>query len=277
MPDGSIVIMGGTPYYNDVWRSTDKGATWTQMTASAHWEDRYFFGSVVLPDGSIVIMGGTNAANNGLNDVWRSTDEGATWTQMTSDANWGKRYEFNTVALPDGSIVIMGGTNSGSWGGNDVWRSTDKGATWTEMTASAGWSRRLGQSSVVLPDGSIVIMGGTNSGSWGGNDVWRSTDKGATWTEMTASAGWVPRSGQRSVVMPDGSIVLMGGVGHNDVWRSTDKGATWTQITASAQWSARNDFGCVIMPDGSIVIMGGMGGMEGEMGLKDVWRWMPSW
>ena len=43
------------------------------------------------------------------------------------------------------------------------------------------------------------------------DDVWRSTDDGSTWTQMTASAGWSPRTGHSSVVMPDGSIMLMGG------------------------------------------------------------------
>src|SRR5665647_827275 len=45
---------------------------------------------------------------------------------------------------------------------------------WTQMTSSAGWSARASHSSVAMPDGSIVLMGG----SYGTlkNDVWRSTD-----------------------------------------------------------------------------------------------------
>jgi PKD repeat protein len=146
-------------------------------------------------------------------------------------------------------------------------------ASWTQMTASAGWTRR--RSSVVMPGGSIVLMGG-----WGqhGNekDVWRSTDKGATWTQMTASAGWTARYGHTSVAMPDGSIVLMGGIStgnKNDVWRSTDNGATWTQITADAVWSARYFHNSVAMPDGSIVLMGGY---DGSKYKNDVWRLMPA-
>ena len=77
----------------------------------------------------------------------------------------------------------------------DVWRSTDKGATWTLMTANAGWSGRNDHSSVAMPDGSIVLMGGYSNK----NDVWRSVDKGATWTLMTANAGWSARSVHTSV------------------------------------------------------------------------------
>jgi hypothetical protein len=128
-----------------------------------------------------------------------------------------------------------------------------------------------------MSDGSIVLMGG---GGFTGrnikNDTWRSTDNGATWTQLTASAGWTARAGHRSVLMQDGSIVLMGGadVGgvKNDVWRSTDKGATWEQVNASAGWSARKDFNTVGLPDGSIVLMGGIGG---GARMNDVWRLMP--
>ena len=60
------------------------------------------------------------------------------------------------------------------------------------MNASAGWTARYGHSSVAMPDGSIVLMGGCDSSGFK-NDVWRSTDNGATWTQVNASAGWTAR------------------------------------------------------------------------------------
>jgi len=283
LPDGSIVLMGGAPsiggFKNDVWRSMDNGATWTQQTASAGWAARSAHSSVVLPDGSIVLMGG-DTQNGGVytNDVWRSIDKGATWTRMTANAEWVARGGHMSVALSDGSIVLMGG-NAGSWYSgiykNDVWRSTDKGATWTQVTASAGWAARSESRSVLMPDGSIVLMGGAPSIGGYKNDVWRSTDSGATWTQQTASAGWAARSGHSSVAMPDNSIILSGGytgVQKNDVWRSTDSGATWTQVTANAEWSARSSHSSVVVPDGSIILMG-----SGSSGFgNDVWRFQPT-
>ncbi len=270
LPDGSIVLMGGYDYNrrNDVWRSTDQGATWTQMTASAEWSGRNAHASVVLPDGSIVLMGGYSGVI-GLNDVWRSTDQGATWTQMTASAEWVRRYAHASVVLSDGSIVLMGG--GGGTGYNDVWRSTDQGATWVQMTASANWPGRAGHASVALPDGSIVLMGGEGSVRF--NDVWRSTDQGATWTQMSANAEWSPRYGFGSVVLADGTVVLMGGSdGYtlwNDVWRSTDQGAAWAQITASADWTGRTGHTSVTLPDGRIVLMGGYTPTPSN----DAWRW----
>ena len=255
---------------------------WTQQTASAGWTARSGHTSVAMPDGSIVLMGGYGggiaywsggkAFLDKKNDVWRSTDNGATWTQMTANAGWVVREGHTSVAMPDGSIVLMGGSDSGNWGKNDVWRSTDNGATWTQMTANAGWTPRVRHSSVVMPDGSIVLMGGYDNSNIFRNDVWRSTDNGATWTQMTASSGWSGRYGPSSVAMPDGSIILIGGYAHgyaNDLWRSTDNGATWAYMTQNAGWSVRYAHSSVVMPDGSIVLMGGsnIGG-----GMNDVWR-----
>ena len=209
LPDGSIVLMGGDDGVkrNDVWRSTNQGATWTEMTAAAAWSARSAHTSVVLPDGSIVLMGGYNGSSR-EDDVWRSTDQGATWIEMTDDAPWVARNAHTSVALPDGSIVLMAGYTGTSYK-NDVWRSTDQGATWTQMTAAAEWAGRTSTTSVALPDGSIVLMGGY-TGSTYKNDVWRSTNQGATWTQMTAAAGWAARTSPSSVALPGGSILLIG-------------------------------------------------------------------
>ena len=172
------------------------------------WSARDSHASVVLPDGSIVLMGGAGDCGGGsitdVGDVWRSTDRGATWTQMTAEPEWGSRANATSVAMPDGSIVLMGGIGGG-WPGihNDVWRSTDQGATWTRMTTAAEWAPRYGATSVVMPNGSIILIGGVVRGdptSGGGyyleiaDDVWRSTDQGATWTEVASSIGWKDRS-----------------------------------------------------------------------------------
>jgi len=274
LPDGSIVLMGGDitggGYGSDVWRSTDQGVTWTQMTDDAAWFDRIYHSSVALPDGSIVVMGGYGDDDTARNDVWRSTDQGATWTLMTANAEWGVRWSHTSVALPDGSIVLMGGEYADLLG--DVWRSTDQGATWTQMTASAAWPGRRSHASVVLPDGSIVLMGG-NDGDSTRNDVWRSTDQGATWAQMTANAGWTARHYLASVALPDGSIVLMGGHDsgfRNDVWRSIDQGATWSLLTGPTSWLPRRSHTAVALPDGSIVFMGGAASGSGR--VNDVWR-----
>ena len=192
---------------NDVWRSTDNGATWTQMNASAGWTARMCHSSVVMPDGSIVLMGGAiNLAYK--NDVWRSTDNGATWTQMTANAGWSARSNHGSVVMPDGSIILMGGTSG--YGMKSGGQRTN-GATWTQKTASAGWTTRWVSQQRGDAGRQHRADGWWQWRSGYKNDVWRSTDNGATWTQITANAGWPARMYHSSVVIPDGSIVLIGG------------------------------------------------------------------
>lgn len=272
--DGSIVLMGGnelTGNRNDVWRSTNQGASWTQMTANSGWSAREGHTSVALPDGAMVVMGGRDSSENLLNDVWHSEDKGATWTQMTSTAGWSKRMNHTSVSSQDGSIFLMGGYDDNEEFKNDVWRSTDKGETWTRMTANAGWSGRWNHAGVALPDGSIAIMGGWD-GSSRLNDVWRSTNNGVSWNRRTGDAAWTGRWGLEGAALPDNSIIVMGGfdgANKNDVWRSTDTGISWTQLTANAGWGVRSRFGSAVLRDGSIVIMGGY---TGTTRLNNVWR-----
>ncbi|MCK9593647.1 MAG: PKD domain-containing protein [Methanoregula sp.] len=277
MPDGSIVLMGGCEggwYTNDVWRSTDAGVTWTCINARAGWSARAYQSSVALPDGSIVLMGGWDLSSY-QNDVWRSTDYGMTWTEVNESAGWTGRDRHSSVVMPDGSIVLMGGESMGNQYKNDVWRSTDNGVTWMQMNASAKWAGRWGHSSVVMPDGSIVLTGGCTGSNYQ-NDTWRSTDSGAVWTRLNASSGWMARGGHSSVVMPDGSIVLIGGADggyNNDVWRSVDNGSTWTLVNKSAGWTGRLFHSCVVMPDSQVVLTGGI---TGSGNWNDVWHFMPA-
>ena len=241
MPDGSIVLMGGKVAgigiaQNDVWRSTDKGVTWTLMTAAPGWRERFGHASVVMSDGSIILTGGYSASFHAYqNDVWRSTDNGSTWVQQQRLPGWTARSSHSSVALSDGSIVVMGGEDGGG-DRNDVWRSTDNGITWVRQTASAGWFGRFGHTSVAMPDDSIILMGGNNASSFGFNDIWRSTDMGVTWVQTTAGADWAIREDHVSVLMPDTSIVIMGGVGfgalRTDVWRNPPMCRPLTSVTS---------------------------------------------
>ncbi len=171
MADGTIVLMGGYDgaRRNDTWRSTDHGATWTLVNASSGWSPRNGHTSVAMADGIIVLMGGYRPVTT--NDTWRSIDGGATWTRMNASSGWPARADHASVALPDGSIVLMGGSPSYDVYRNDTWRSTDNGATWTLVNASPGWSARLEHTSVAMPDGSIVLIGGYGDAGNSG-DVW---------------------------------------------------------------------------------------------------------
>ncbi|WP_250987662.1 Kelch repeat-containing protein [Methanoculleus oceani] len=205
--------------------------------------------------------------------AWFFGDEtyGEAWTEQTGNAGWSERYSHTTVAMPNGSIVLMGGGKTGvpSLYENDTWVSHDYGTTWTLVNASSGWGARLDHTAVVIGD-SIVLMGG-KSGVTFLNDTWVSHDCGATWTEVNASAGWSARYCHTSVALPDGSILLMGGSNGtylNDTWVSHDYGTTWEEVNGSSGWSARSSSRAVAI-DSSIVLIGGF---DASGHVNDVWR-----
>jgi len=267
-------------YFGDEnWTATGQG--WTQMTANPGWFGRYYPGVVALDDGSIIMMGGApqNPPNPvDINDTWRSKDEGATWTQINASAGWSARYAFSSVVLPDNSIVVSGG--SADYTNNifptDTWRSTDGGNTWTQQSATAGWTGgREYPATVALPDGDIVMVGGQNKTTYFG-DVWRSTDKGVTWNLMNASAFPNKIGAAAAVVLHNGNILVMGGYSSgrtSNIYVSSDEGATWTKI-ATAPWKGRDRFNAVVLPDGSIVIAGGyvIFPTGATIPANDVWR-----
>jgi PKD repeat protein len=273
--NGDILIMGGWSFpanpdilKNDVWKSSDKGITWTLLTEHAGWGGRKGLSCVVLTDGSVIVTGGDSGSFN--NDVWRSTDGGSNWTQMTASAEWSARAEPSVVALLDGSVIILGGNVNGVHQ-NDIWKSNDKGATWNMVVEHAEWSPRYNHKCVVISDGSVILIGGYLK-----HDVWRSEDNGLSWTQISSNPEWESRFYFEITSTPDDNILVMGGdfsgnVRHNDVWRSVDVGVTWVKLS-NAEWTPRDLFRCNTLNDGSVIFLGGSSEANYNSGNNDVWR-----
>ena len=119
-------------------------------------------------------------------------------------------------------------------------------------------------SSVVIPDGSIVLMGGdadygSTTMTYGGQQI--KAQRGSTSNE---SAGWSGRNTHSSVLMPDGSIVLMGGGDNSGSILRMTYGGQQIKVQPGPEvnrtcrvGSGRDAHSSVVMPDSSIVLMGG--------------------
>jgi PKD repeat protein len=176
LSDNSIVIAGGQndtlPYpdmmLNDVWRSTNAGRNWTCLNTSAGWDPRIGHGLVRLPNNDIILTGGVNfiISYPYFSDVWKSSDFGTTWALINSSPGWEGRDLHNSIAMPDGSIILTAGNaRRGLYSYamfNDTWRSTNGGVTWSQINSSAQWLPRAGAGAVLIPNGSVILMGGND-------------------------------------------------------------------------------------------------------------------
>ena len=284
-----LYVMGGrgpfsfeteTPIYGDVWKSSDRGVTWSRTVAwnsengddQPMWRPRAYFGAV-SHRGRIFVFGGQNFETQ-PNPI----------------------FPDGCGALPPGIPCLPVIPNSTFFA--DVWSSKD-GAVWTPETVNAPWEGRAGLSAVVH-NGAIFLLGGSQGDdvSTGGtgrilfDDVWMSRD-GRNWKEVKSKGPkWAPRAGA-AVVSKNGYIYVLGGergfscgfdlaspcqpatdtLYFNDVWRSRD-GTKWEQVTPSAGWSPRPGHQCVVVLD-QIVCFGGYGEIPGVPPIAanpmDIW------
>jgi hypothetical protein len=203
---------GGYKPAGDVWSSPD-GTNWTEATGSAAFPARFRFETLTYDpysgsgtSGAMWVIGGDISVYTGSNDVWYSQD-GANWTETTSNAAFTPRYGHAGVVFNNKMWVIGGMSGSGEL--NDVWSSSD-GANWTEATANAAFPARWGHTCLVY-NNLMWIIGGM--GPYGTlNDVWSSPD-GINWTVETETAIGSPFYLHSSVVLNNKMWILLGNTG----------------------------------------------------------------
>ena len=191
-------------------------------------------GSAVSGSALVRCGGGYNTLHN---DVWMSTDLGATWALQTAQARWAPRIDHNLVAFPDHTIMLLRGYQSGTYL-DKVFVSRDYGASWDVVARKPPFEGSEATVTLLLRDGSLLMATGDGGSQVADGTVWRSTDRGATWVNVGVGP-WAGRRLFDAVVLPDDSVVVMGGLGSTplgDVWASfptaTDS-PTWSSIPCS--------------------------------------------
>ena len=146
---------------------------------------------------------------SGINQLSYSPDNGATWVATAANA-----------VLPTGISKIVADAN-GVWlatgvaASTSVYRSTDKGATWTAIATGASAAH--------------TAISTDNKGVWcvtAGSTVRRSVDGGLTWAvQFTASSTQNAISNDRN-----GVWLISGLTSNSNTYKSVDNGLTWTLL-----------------------------------------------
>jgi PKD repeat protein/photosystem II stability/assembly factor-like uncharacterized protein len=179
-----------------VWKTTDGGSSWTPVTDS---QQTLSMGAIaVAPGNAQKIYAGTGEANNSLDSnygrgILTSSNGGATWSLSTGPGGIfsNNRYAIAQISvhLTDANTafaaVASGATNGTSNSGTGIYKTSDGGTTWTNMTMAAGLDAANPWTAVVVDPNSPAIVYAADGFAFGGNSangVYRSTDSGATWS-----------------------------------------------------------------------------------------------
>ena len=242
---------------NDVWASSDGGATWILLTAAAPFRPRWGHGGLITNQGVLLVFGGANSDDGRYSqtyqyrDIFASFDGGVTWTECSvgttaAQYNW-IRTESGFAINAEGHLLVLAGyaysSTTQRQDFNDVWVSNFR----VEGMEGAEYLAKV--CNAVLPTRGIGLR------------QWRNSDPSPTntftMTVQTRRAPWSARAspalllmskpitykqaGTRVTVSTTPNWLLMyegalpseeNGVSQeNDVWASADYGVTWDIIS----------------------------------------------
>ncbi len=250
--NGSVGIVDGKVVSSaDVYASADTGKTWTKIEIESETKPLYGDHNKVVAKGGKLYATAIQKSN-----ALVSTDGGLNWTSLGTD---GLRNPLTRGIFPienDIYVTTNGGAGTGQYG-NGVFKSSDKGTTWSQVpielpeghNGSFYTVRKFGETLYacsyaglfVSSDGgdSWSVLAGTEewyisdifiagdrwimAGSDGFSRVWTSEDAGANWTEHYKGIGAIF---EKFHVTSDSSSIV---IGSNTalIANSQDKGATW--------------------------------------------------
>ena len=186
--------------------------------------------------------------------LWRSSDEGADWTQVTGWNAIG-RHPWYITPLASGALLVAYDTGF-HWA---IARSADGGATWTTVLmlpciqpdCTVRYTT-LGERSIAEGDG-YVFLGTYNDASAGTNTnyIYRSADDGRTWTVADTTTNLRHIHGLTFDPATRRLYVLSGDSPGTGVLYSTDDGVTLQPLCS--------DYRCVAIEsiiDGGSLIFG---------------------
>ncbi len=161
-----------------VLRTTDGGSTWSTLGTSLFSNENL---TSVAARGSIVLAASDNASAGNGSGLFRSTDTGGSFTLVSGASGLAAGPVSDLVGDPNVSTRFFAAVRTGG-----IFRSSDTGATWTNVT---GTITGIGASTqkiemAMFNNGVTTALYVAVLNSTALESMWRSTDLGATWTQM---------------------------------------------------------------------------------------------
>src|SRR3954466_8041870 len=250
---GRVAAVAGVPsqpltYYfgatgGGVWKTTDGGANWKNVSDGSYGGS---IGAVAVSewDPNVVYVGGGEGTGRGNvspgDGVWKSTDAGKTWKHSgLADSRHIPRIRIH----PKNPDLVYAAVLGHLFGPNEmrgVYRSKDGGGHWDRILYV---NDKVGAVDLAMdPVNPRVLYASTwnvrrtpyslESGG-PGSGLWKSTDGGDTWSELTFNEGF-PKGTLGIIgitVSPSNpeNVYALVEAQEGGVFRSRDGGKTWTK------------------------------------------------
>jgi photosystem II stability/assembly factor-like uncharacterized protein len=236
---GETAIRLDVSYGDGMYRSTDAGRSWSHIGL----KDSKFIGRICVhprdPDLVYVAALGDVFGPSTERGVFRSRDGGKSWEKILFRSDVAGAIDLSLDRNnPRVLFASMWEARRNFWNissggpGSSLFRSTDGGDTWQEISRAPG-----------LPDGMLGKIGVSVSPVRAGR-VWalveaegdktglyRSDDYGARWTQVSAHRDLMHRPWYYTHVFADTGHVDTVFVTNLQMWKSTDGGASFTEVT----------------------------------------------
>lgn len=197
-----------------------------------------------LPSNPLVYFAGYTGGG-----LWRTDDAGLSWKNISDGQFTSSTIGAIAIAPSDENVIYVGTGEHAVRGqsstyGDGMYKSTDQGRTWKKI--GLAMSKQI--SAVrVHPTNPEVVYVAVQGDRWKGTadrGIYRSTDGGATWTQVLKGVNATSGASDLSMDATNPRIlyaamwdhqrmpwmVRSGGAG-SGIWKSTDGGDTWTRLS----------------------------------------------
>jgi len=215
----STVYASGMSWDGSQWviaffKSTNSGASWNTTTLSVNRSCGYSI-AVDRTNPNTVYVGGyyyhpVDSANYPI--ICKSTNGGTSFSEVTNNIPTSAYYVYSLAVHPANSNIVYAGTYLGG-----IFRSPDNGSTWTQ--ASTHYYNYAMTTSPAAPD--VAYSGGYN-------DIYKTTDAGATWFASSSGLSGYYIYGLAMSPLTGSNVYAGDNVGF---FKTTDGGSSWVNST----------------------------------------------
>jgi len=232
-----------------IYKTDDSGSSWDHIGNTLEISQMYRISCAQTNNTDVMTglqdNGSKMLANNGWTDVYGGDGMECIIDFTDDNTQYASLYfgsVFRTINKWNSSYYITGGVSgNAAWvtpytldpsdhltlyiGFQDVWKSTNQGANWTQISS---WGGNTLQSLAVAPSNSNYIYAATY------NTIYGTSNAGGSWSDITGSLPvgtasityiWVKNDD------PSTLWVTMSGFNALGVFQSTDGGSTWSDIS----------------------------------------------